>query len=1217
MPRLFEVLVHSLWQGGVLAAGLWSVLRVLPARHSQLRYLLAVSVLPMLLLAAALTWSVLGLESKSDIAADVVPAEVVAQVTQKSAPAPVEAASTRPSVVDSGTASGGGSAAMSAGLREHFPGASWVVLAWLVVAGLLVMRTVVGYGTGRTHLTAGARPVEGAVARLADRMGDRLGLRRSVVVLQQARCAVPCVVGVFKPVILLPPAVVMGLTPGQLEVILAHELAHVRRWDAVVDLIQRLFSSVLFFNPGLYWVNRQIRQEREACCDAVAAQVTGDRIAVAQALHAVAQLAQPVTFEAPHTPRLGTPVPALAATGGQLTNRVSRLLRPGGRSRAVLRWPTVLGVLCLSVLGLWLIQRGAQATVVLADEILNPEVYIQETQHFVEEGGAFNEAWLKESYDQSEQAGQENVTVSGTIRSADGSPLGRRVSLSILSQRPTGGAYSLGWSTEPGPTPDVHVFHCDKVRPGMVSIHVNPKRLAPTLVKEQLMRPGAVIDPLDIVLEPGFEMKLQLIDHQGKPIPDAAIESASLCWAHGQSSSVTPNQEDAHADEQGWVTLKRLSNDSVTDLKVTVDAPGFERTSAQTPPKADGVWRIKLAPAKPVTGLVLDADTQRPIPGAQVHVISRRGGIDYDPRANYYKEDPLTTTDEAGRFELDGFRGREQASLWIQSPGKMSHVIWDVNGGDDLRISMPPAIVLRVELSGPIDGLKKNRQGQAVVSLSQSAKMKKNSLHDRSFDAVVKTDEQGRHIAVFDGHLLPGRAEVYAGESVSKIETLESTETVQIDLSVGKEKPAQRDSREVVIAFIPPKGWPAPTGTISVTGYFEADDRYHGTRTISIEGGRASFKVLMNPEHESDRPTQIGVGRLDTPGYWLPKRKYDQKTRTDGLVLAENPQEPEVFRLKVLPAGVIRGHVVDEDGKSLANADLSLKTIAEPKAVFGDNQTDSNWWNNINADHAGRFVISPVPFGGTYMPQASSGALSRRYDVGWGKPVTPSAQQPHAEVTIVVPRGQDAAVTVLDPDGKPVTNAELDLSRRSPGGSNGWSPNEFTDGQGRFVFRHLNLDPPGVDGVVHTVKVLPNGPYKGVSYEIDPNNLDRVIRLERGKTLTGVLLDDATGKPLPHVKVSVQPVYDYRSKAVGFSDPVHAKTDEQGRFVLQGLEDAKQRVRVDRYLMTGSTINRDPATGRTTSISSADWPVAEPSDEPTGADQEPALKMRVIKSPWG
>jgi protein involved in polysaccharide export with SLBB domain len=158
------------------------------------------------------------------------------------------------------------------------------------------------------------RPVTPEIALLARRVAGRLALDRAVRVIESSAVSVPVMVGWLKPIVLLPAVALSGLTPTQIEALIAHELAHVRRHDYVVNLLQAAVETLLFYHPAVWWVSKQVRTEREHCCDDLAVRVC-DRLVYVSALSDLAAM--------------GIPKTALAATGGSLLARVRRILGAG------------------------------------------------------------------------------------------------------------------------------------------------------------------------------------------------------------------------------------------------------------------------------------------------------------------------------------------------------------------------------------------------------------------------------------------------------------------------------------------------------------------------------------------------------------------------------------------------------------------------------------------------------------------------------------------------------------------------------------------------------------------------------------------------------------------------------------------------------------------------------------------------------------------------
>jgi beta-lactamase regulating signal transducer with metallopeptidase domain len=159
----------------------------------------------------------------------------------------------------------------------------------------------------------GTSPVPAPVERAMNELVEVMGLARGVKILRSRRIEVPTVIGWLEPVILVPASAIGGLSPQQLRTILAHELAHIRRHDFAVNLVQTAVETLLFFHPAVWWISRQVRIEREHCCDDEAVALCGDPVDYARALATMEEL------------RLG-PVPAVAANGGSLSGRIRRLL---------------------------------------------------------------------------------------------------------------------------------------------------------------------------------------------------------------------------------------------------------------------------------------------------------------------------------------------------------------------------------------------------------------------------------------------------------------------------------------------------------------------------------------------------------------------------------------------------------------------------------------------------------------------------------------------------------------------------------------------------------------------------------------------------------------------------------------------------------------------------------------------------------------------------
>ncbi len=145
-----------------------------------------------------------------------------------------------------------------------------IVLLWLAGVAVFAIRPLASWYTVRRLRRVGVSPVADATRGLLERTAKRLRLARAVAVLQSTLVKTPVVIGYFRPLVLLPLCVVTGLPEVQLELILAHELAHIRRHDYLVNLLQTLIETLFFYHPAVWWLSRRIRNERENCCDDIA-----------------------------------------------------------------------------------------------------------------------------------------------------------------------------------------------------------------------------------------------------------------------------------------------------------------------------------------------------------------------------------------------------------------------------------------------------------------------------------------------------------------------------------------------------------------------------------------------------------------------------------------------------------------------------------------------------------------------------------------------------------------------------------------------------------------------------------------------------------------------------------------------------------------------------------------------------------------------------------
>ena len=341
------VLLHFAWQGAVAAAALWIALLLTPSGRASLRYVLGCAALLLMALAPLATAMRLttshvepvGAQQREDkVAANVGPSDTALLARHSET-------STSVSSVEAGSMRWAARRSMTDAVQPAIP---WLVAGWALGVVLLSVRLLGGWWHIRSLRKQGLSPVPPWCVETISRLTTYLRITRPVSFAVSLSISAPVVIGHVKPLVLLPVAALSGLSPSQLEAILAHELAHVRRHDYLVNLIQTVIETLLFYHPAVWWVSNQLRVLREHCCDDLAVAACGDRKGYVQALLGLEQLRQQA------------PLFALGATGGSLLARARRVLIAADREVASPRLGAAATALTVAVLAIAGVSTASQ-----------------------------------------------------------------------------------------------------------------------------------------------------------------------------------------------------------------------------------------------------------------------------------------------------------------------------------------------------------------------------------------------------------------------------------------------------------------------------------------------------------------------------------------------------------------------------------------------------------------------------------------------------------------------------------------------------------------------------------------------------------------------------------------------------------------------------------------------------------------------------------------
>ncbi len=995
-------LLHSLWQGLVVMIVLWFVLRCIPANRPRVRHSAAFSALLCVVFGVSVTWAVLDIErSKRPIAHTNPSTAAVAQVPTEEVVGQVGSeAVTEPGPGQPSGARGDDRPAWIA----------YVILCWL--AGVVVMTGRMGWMVARLQrLLRMPEIADGPIRLLVDELRQLLQIGRLVRVVDSYEGFGPAAFGFVRPVMVLPMSMISGLPPETVRAIVAHELAHVRRNDYVFNLAQMVIESVLYFNPVVWWINRQIRMEREACCDALAVSILGRPLAVAEALSIWAD--RVYTREAPAAAMAwsdhGNPRPLL--------ERVRRMVLPGYRPQAPISPLGLLGAMVSGIVvlgGLWC---GTSAAVQLVEKSLTPEERVEKV------------AETQEEYRRRETTPSTNpVTLSGKIRTFDNKPLPEGVMMGAMAttrKLNQDGAYmpatrgiqmladsSFSLEAFPGRT-----WICAGTLPGL-------EGYASAVAGPFECNEGQAIENIDLVFEKGTPQTVRVVDDEGKPVTETRVTAGYLIegFLIGQFATIT--------DEQGIATV-RIAKD-VKEYSLGVTKTGYRvRDEQRHSVKPDQTVIVTVSRGEEVEGVVLQPEGG-PVAGARIRLYmkydagSRRG-------ASFSAGAPtVATTDELGCYRLAGLADKTKYLLVAESEEFGRQVIrFETPVKENLATKFGPLLTVTGVVHGDPDSLVK-KNGSPVVSYYQSP----------SFDSEIGS--RGAKVAGYvpvetvDGEtrftlsaLIPGKVVITAGKKTmsTTVGPDEPLKHVTIDLASGVTPDSMRT---IVLQFETPDGAVPPRGSVSVSTATSDKERLFQSKMLPIAESAVRFDAFA--------PGRITFGPKEMVGYWFAPSGREVKPG----------KEPLTVKIPVLPAGAVKGQVLNGDG-SPATKSVWIRARGSVKTAEFQ-QTGLFAWD-INVDGRGRFLISSLPLEGEYTVYATQGHL-----VQFAGPLRLDGTEPIADLSLTLPRAAEVEGTVVGADGRPMADYGFSLCFYS-------SPEEKlcdwkvkTDGEGRFRFADLGAE---------------------------------------------------------------------------------------------------------------------------------------------------------------
>ncbi len=1112
--HLIAALLHTLWLGMLSAVAVALVLRAQPANLPQQRQLACIAGLLATLIGGYMAWSLI--DQGSTATSHSVPTTAIGNHPAATTIDERPAAPSQPVAYHYLPAKDNFSS------QPAIHATTWAVIGWLLgVAAMLARMLRAMAGAGRLRRRAQPLPPNHLLNQILSELQSRLGSAQKAAILLVDTLSGPAVTGALRPVILWPVAWATGLPEWQVRAMLAHEFAHIVRRDYLVNLLQMVVEALLFFNPAVWWMSRQLRIEREACCDALAARLLGEagEYNVARALAEVSGA-------------LPTGVLAFGSDQhGSLLGRVRRLLEPGHRPNLRLPWPTLLGLLALIAIALVAIKSTGDA---VASKLMSHKERIATMEALKEQAPDYQHGDAElEKYTK-----KDRITIEGSIRMADGGKIPQDLQITSCSTLPRRIVYGGGISGTQMNAEKTQMTFALPVEFGAIHLLLKAEGYAPQFIGPLTADPGGTVEGVELVLDRGFKSDILLKDGHGNPIPDAEIQIQSEDPSQGWRLTATTGKD-------GVAAIEHTPN---IPVKLEVRHPGYMEAITQHVVLLEGKpYKWTLEKASPATGQVVDAEHGNPLGGVEFHMQERRssrlGNMQWQLSSGPF----LGTSDAHGRFSIDTLDATSTYKIVAQSPDRSHAGMFALFPGETGKlVKLQPTL----SISGVIanaEKLTRNRDGSIELAWGESLRYELGYVF---LNGDVDVRENGTNTTFMLHGALPGRIEI-RGSGLREVLALRGSTTNivlnnEINGSSPKDLQAQIDAehpmRTIHIQLQPPKGAPIPSGSIQVKYHrYEAHPELKEGfmrigRRVSLpldENGAATFEIPT--------PNRLKLKPQGLNGYWFPSHWNDNGTNVcaGGDIGTYDASYEQT--LPVLPAGAIEGSIFDQQGKPAKGLLISISASGQPDADISNSLGIEIKNSASGSDDSSRFLAGPLPLDDAYRIIAHTGQY---YTVS--KPIRLTAEQPFAQLEIKMPETVDLIGFVTGPEDEPIKGVVADLSLSVEGHGYGTDNQPLTGVDGRFSIAGLNPALP--EGANYTLLLMPASNYVPVSIKFNAVKNPLRFSLERGRTVTGIVVDQSTGKPLQGVEVYARGDWEnWSSDNPGWIN-ADALTDDQGRF---------------------------------------------------------------------
>ncbi|MDA7916052.1 M48 family metalloprotease [Verrucomicrobia bacterium] len=1082
-------LVHSFWQAGIIALLLVILLKTISAEKAALRYNLGLASMTVFLMCVLVTWSWIESEydsptessSKGEVVGGIPTAYLQQNALETTLNAPSFQAPELSPIIQQSKES-----------PKHL--ATWITPLWAMGALLMLLRTF------RTTLIVtriknrATSLCDQSINAISQELSRTLKIAQPVAIRLSDEILSPAVIGILRPAILFPVALLARISTDQIKAVLAHELAHIRRNDYLVNLAQRVIESLFYFNPFIWLINRQIRTEREACCDTIAAEAIGEKESYAETLISVARFLRESGSGTSAQPAFGG-----NATPSSLLDRFKRLLDPQYQPRLGLHLPGLLltiPLICLLVFGL---EKGSGKAVAIVVEAMSDKERVVAILALQETHPAPLIQGVREA--------EPIIHVTGKVIMADGSPLPDDKKFYFLCNtiRP-GISGTSGFSVKADGT-----FELTEPMEEIFIYQLYEHNYAPVFMGPFKPDENNEIKNLVIKLKPLVLTKVRILSPDSEPVKDADI-----VYGLGIKNRFTSHILKLKTDEEG-IAIFPAAPDPIS-VNIAISAVGFEADDHWgLSLKANRILDIKMVRSRPVTIHIHSAESGRPVQGAAVeliisHVEDPKGGGSWNSHSKH-----VGTTDSKGNLQLANLRSDTTYHYIVSKPGYRPEKLVNINTATkEYSLSLYPPIVIQGKILGSLESFRKDgTSNEFILNFRTGSKIESYGNFQRH-TATIQPVANGGTFTLKD--LPAGKIQFQADNRIVDLEVSESTDDFVINLL---ELESAFPKRQVTLRLIKPTD-PSPPieGFLMVnvlkhlpTEHFEMAERF------DLSNGR----ILVDVE----APGSILIAPYGLVGYYVPNQH--------NKIEIHQGEWPLGIAIMLKRAGALSinfsGPISDPEEKTFIH-------------VFPEKASDDYSFNLMNDYFSSRQndkkSLSPLPLNTPFRIVTMSRYFCTTSDV-----IGLTEATPLQSLNIARDQGSSMKGTVTLPSGKPAADIPVHLGFIAPFEHSFGLPEIKTDSNGMFEFPNVNRDIKGS----YYLLINPKQNYVPISKEVRTDWRDMRFDLQKGLGAKGRIVELYSDKPIADVLLNAHdPKGDFKATT---------RTDANGRFQFSTLSEGK------------------------------------------------------------